>query len=63
MKSRRRRFPRPYKPRPAPDEPGTLRQQFEIILLYGENPWRVADLARRWQMARRTVLQHARVKE
>lgn len=45
---------------PRPSEPGTLRQQLQIVALYVANPWRCSDRDRRWLAARRTILQHAR---
>lgn len=47
-------------PRPAPDQPGTLRQQVEAIELYLANPYRRIDRAAAWELARRLVLRHAR---
>jgi hypothetical protein len=45
---------------PSPDQPGTLRQQLEVIDLYLSNPFRRIDRDAAWQLARRLVLQHAR---
>lgn len=57
----RKRISRPPKRNdPSPDQPGTLIQQMQIVLLFGQNPWSIDDRDLRWQAARRTVLQHAR---
>ena len=46
-------------PRPTPEQPGTLLQQFQVIALSLENPWGLPpDEA--FQAARRTILPHAR---
>jgi hypothetical protein len=45
---------------PSPDQPGTLRQQFETIDLYLANPFRLIGRAAAWELARRLVLPHAR---
>jgi len=46
--------------RPHPDEPGTFEDQLRIVNLWLENPWAEPDAERRWAMARRVILQHAR---
>jgi hypothetical protein len=46
--------------RPGPSTCGTLRQQFQVLELYFSNPWQIRDKARRWEAARRTVIQQAR---
>lgn len=45
---------------PHPEEPGCLADQLAAIALYLANPWNDPDRDRRWQMARRTCIQHAR---
>lgn len=46
--------------RPHPDEPGCLRDQLAAILVYLENAWQESDRQKRWQMARRVAIHHAR---
>lgn len=46
--------------RPAPDEPGTLRQQLDLIALAAENPWQYERWEDAYAAARRVVLHHAR---
>jgi hypothetical protein len=45
---------------PSPDQPGTLRQQFEAIDLFLANPFHTIDRAAAWKLARRLSLPHAR---
>ena len=48
----------PY--RPAPEQPGTLAEQFQVIDVYLDDPTRSYDPDGAWELARRLVLPHAR---
>lgn len=50
----------PSTDRPHPSAPGTLSEQLQAVELYVQNPWQCDDREARWQMARRTIMQHAR---
>gem|GEM_PF-5648216 len=40
------------RPRPAPPEPGSLRQQIAAVAFYLSCPWRRQDPAGTWRVAR-----------
>jgi hypothetical protein len=49
-----------FQPTPCWNEPGTLRQQYEIIDVYLDDPSRHIDRDAAWDAARALVLDHAR---